>query len=279
MNKRDLEKIETLRRRLKKYRKVLIAYSGGADSTFLLKEALETIGRENVLAVTRRSALLPTREFEEAAGTARALGADHRFTESRILRNKDFTRNTPERCYYCKKELFSKLSKIACAEGYFHILDGTNCDDAKDIRCGNVAAKERGVKQPLLSARIDKRLVREASRKMGLVTWGKRSFSCLISRLPYYCKIDLKELDRIDKAELFLYNKGFKVARVRSHGSLARIEVKYDEIKRAAAGKGLRQSIAAGLKSLGYAFVTVDLEGYRPGSMDKTGRKPRRRRC
>lgn len=247
---------------------VLVAFSGGVDSTFLLKVAVDTLGAENVLAVTARSSTYPASELKEARRTAKAFGVLHKEVDSEELDIEEFAENPPDRCYHCKKELFGKLVEIAQREGYSAVVDGTNADDAFDHRPGRKAARELQVRSPLLESGLTKDDIRSLSKEMGLNTWDKGSFACLASRFPYGDRITEKKLEQVGLAEDVLREAGFRQFRVRHHGAVARIEVAPDEISRLHDARFAGQIVSA-LKELGYKYVTLDLEGYRTGSMNE----------
>ena len=259
-----MKKIETLKKILKSLGRVVIAYSGGGDSVFLLKLAVETLGKDNVIAVTARSQTYPDSEYREAASLARSMGARHITIRTNELDLKEFKSNPVNRCYYCKKELFSKIKKIGDRYGIEHILDGTNMDDLKDIRHGTKAAKELGVKRPLLEAKITKSDISRFSKKMKLPTWNKPSGACLASRFPFNDPITKDGLERVGKAENFIRKLGFTHIRVRIHDSIARIEIPEEELR---LGLKFKDLIIKKLKKLGFIYVALDLEGYRTGSM------------
>ncbi|HHW02411.1 MAG TPA: ATP-dependent sacrificial sulfur transferase LarE [Thermoanaerobacterales bacterium] len=265
----DLEqKLEQLKSVVKELAGVLVAFSGGVDSTFLLKVCLDVLGKDRVLAVTARSATYPERELNDAVKLADMLGARHIIIESEELDIPGFSDNPPERCYYCKRELFGKLTAIAREEKLSYVVDGSNFDDTGDFRPGMRAVKELGVRSPLKEAGITKDEIRTLSRRMGLPTWDKPSFACLSSRFPYGEKITRKKLDRVARAEEVLRDMGFSQYRVRSHGDIARIEVKPEEMARFFE-RGLREHVATMLKEAGFSYVTLDLLGYRTGSMNE----------
>ena len=264
------EKLNALRGKIAEAGSVLVAFSGGVDSSFLLKVARDTLdGEGSVLAVTARSSTYPQRELEEAARIARMIGAPHRIIDSEELEIEGFADNPPDRCYFCKGELFGKLSVIAGEEGYAAVLDGANADDLQDYRPGSKAAREKNARSLLQEVGMTKAEIRELSREMGLPTWNKPSFACLASRFPFGEKITAPKLSRIDKAENFLRRIGFEQVRVRSHGDIARIELKSDDIPVAAAA-AVAGRIHRELFALGFKFVTLDLAGYRTGSMNAT---------
>ena len=259
-----MRKLEKLRSLLLKLKRVVVAYSGGLDSAFLLKAAVDTLGKDNVLAVTARSETYPLSEYEEAKIMAKRFGAKHLTINTKELSLENFRSNPVNRCYYCKKELFKKLNGIKKRYGMKYIVDGTNLDDLKDIRHGSKAAAEEGVKRPLLEAGITKDDIRNFSKKLQLPTWDKPSFACLASRIPFGNRITIEALERIDKAEEIMRRIGFRQVRVRCHNTIARIELPRNDLK---LGLKLKDSIANQLKRLGFIYITLDLEGYRTGSM------------
>lgn len=266
---KEMEKLEKLEDIIRNLGSVLIAFSGGVDSTFLLKVCLDVLGKDKVLAVTARSSTYPARELEEAKALALKLGARHEIIESEELAVPGFSENPPERCYYCKKELFGKLVRMARERGFNFVVDGSNADDTGDFRPGMKAKDELGVVSPLKEAGLTKAEIRNFSREMGLPTWDKPSFACLASRFPYGEKITAEKLDRVGKAEELLDALGFTQYRVRSHGDLARIEVLPDEIDKFF-DSSLREKVTKEFKKLGFVYVSLDLTGYRTGSMNES---------
>jgi uncharacterized protein len=248
--------------------KVLVAYSGGVDSTLLLKVAADTVGRDRVVAVTALSPLYPERELAGAKEVARGIGVRHILIESNELEIDGFSQNPPDRCYYCKKELFEKLSNLAKEEGIQFVIEGSTLDDEKDHRPGKKAIQELGIRSPLKEARFTKADVREVSKDLNLSTWDKPSFACLASRFPYGEEITENALERVDQAEEFLFGLGFKQVRVRHYQSLARIEIYPEEMGRFLEGS-MRERVVRRLKEIGYKYVTLDLQGFRSGSMNE----------
>ena len=259
-----MDKLKKLQIILRNLKSVVIAYSGGLDSTFLLKMAIDTLGRDSVIAVTARSETYPVSEYRESVQLAKRMKARQMTIHTSELAIRGFRANPVNRCYYCKRELFSLLEAIRKKRGMGCVLDGTNLDDLKDVRHGRKAAKELGVKSPLLEAGITKDEIRKFSKRLGLATWEKPSFACLASRLPFGHAITTKDLGTIEKAEEFLRGLGFKQVRVRLHKDIARLEFSAYDIAKAVRMKDV---IVRKLKGLGQVYVTLDLAGYRTGSM------------
>jgi uncharacterized protein len=262
------EKLDRLKNLLRTMERVMVAFSGGVDSSLLLKVAKDTLGEAHVVAVTARSPLYPERELAGAKEAAKAIGVRHLLIESNEMEIDGFSKNPPDRCYYCKRELFGKLVDIAGKEGFPFVLEGSTLDDDQDHRPGRRAVQELGIRSPLREALCTKSDVRELSRALGLTTWDKPSFACLASRFPYGEEITDEALRMIDEAERFLLSLGFKQVRVRHYLSLARIEVYREEMGRLMEN-AVRERVTKRLKEIGYKYVTLDLQGFRSGSMNE----------
>jgi uncharacterized protein len=275
MNKAETEKIpkatflkyEKLKNILQEMGGVLVAFSGGVDSTFLLKTAHEVLGK-NVLAVIASSETYPQREKEEALRLAQKFNIRYKIIETKELENSDFANNPPQRCYFCKKELFSKLKDIAEAEGIPYILDGSNYEDTADFRPGTKAAEELGIRSPLKEVHMGKSEIRQLSKRSSLPTWNKPSLACLSSRFPYYTKINTKNLKQVAQAEECLRKLGFTQVRVRHHGQIARIEIESSEFLKITEKK-VREAVIKDFKKFGYIYIALDLAGFRSGSMNE----------
>jgi len=261
------KKYHKLKGILESLQSAVIAFSGGVDSTFLLRAAKEML-KANIITVTFRSEIIPQSEIEDAKSLASELGVKHIIIDSDILHHKPFLSNDNQRCYYCKKFIFSELSDIAKKNNLKYIIEGSNADDAHDYRPGRKVLNEMNILSPLAQAGLTKEEIRKLSRKMGLPTWNKLALACLATRIPYGTPITKDKIRRISICEQFLHELGFKQVRVRDHQTIARIEIPQSDIKKLVKTKN-SSAITARFKDQGFKYVCADIEGYRTGSMNE----------
>ena len=261
------QKFAALQELFRELAPVAIAFSGGVDSTFLLKVAHDTVA-DRAVALTADSPVYPRSEIEEAADLARRIGARQIVIEMSQLEYPEFSSNPPERCYHCRRMLYGRLLEEAKQQGCRALVDGANADDAGDYRPGMRAAAEAGVRSPLLELGITKEMIRGMSKNLGLPTADKPSYACLASRIPYGTAISGSNLAMVEKAEEFLHTVGFRQVRVRWHGSVARIEAPASQIEEICK-PGVRARIVAELRKIGFRYVALDMQGYRTGSMNE----------
>lgn len=269
------QKLEKMKEILRSLKRVAVAFSAGVDSTFVLKVAVDTLGSTNVVAVTGRSDSLAEGEFEASVDLARSMGAEHVVLETREMDDPHYASNPENRCYYCKSELYTRLEAFIAERGFAAVVNGVNADDLHDWRPGIQAASEHTVRQPCAEAGLTKKDIRVLSERFGLPTFEKPASPCLSSRIQYGETITPEKLKRIERSEALLHALGFRECRVRHHDNLARIELPAAEIQRACEPE-IRARIESGLREFGYNYVTIDLRGFRSGSMNEViafGRK------
>jgi uncharacterized protein len=264
-------KYQKLQKRLKELKSVVIGFSGGIDSTLLLKMSLDTLGAENVWAVTGDSESLLPEELSECEEMAAGFGLDSSHfikIKTEELQDENYRQNPSNRCFFCKKELFTKLQEIAEQVGADYVLDGSNSDDLDDWRPGRQAAAELNVASPLAESGFTKEDIRNTAKELGLPNWEKPALACLASRIPYGSEVTVEKLNQVADAERFLKSLGFTQLRVRHHDKMARIELIPDEIYEIF-DNDLIKTVTERLKQIGFTYVTIDLEGYRSGSMNE----------
>jgi uncharacterized protein len=260
------DKLQRLEEVIRPLGRVLVAYSGGVDSSLLLKVAVDVLGKENVEAVIASSATYPSKEKADAVGFCESIGARYSVIETDEMEDVRFIENTPQRCYICKSHLYDEILKIARQKGSSAVVEGSNVDDLRDYRPGRKAIEEKGIMSPLKEAGLTKAEIRALSLELGLPTHSKPAKACLASRIPYHTRIEREALSRIEQGEAFLETLGFGQVRIRCHGEVARIEVEPGELEKLFQK---REAIVEGLSKLGFKYVTADLKGYRTGSLNE----------
>ena len=261
------DKLSKLKEIVSKLESVVVAFSGGVDSTLVAKVCYDTL-RDNSMAVTARSETYPDFEFKESQKLAREIGIKHLVVDTSELAIEGFANNPPERCYFCKTELFGKLKEIAKEHGFLNVADGANLDDTQEFRPGLKASKELNVRSPLKEAGLKKEDIRKVSKLLNLPNWNKPAYACLSSRFPYGQSITEEKISMVSEAETYLRGLGLIQFRVRHHETIARIEILPDDIH-ILTNSPAREELTAKFKKIGFTYVTLDLEGYRSGSMNE----------
>ena len=259
-------KYERLKEIVKELGDALVAYSGGVDSTLLLRTCVDVLGPERVLAFIAASETYPEREVETACGMAKSFGVEYEVVRTREMEDADFLANTKDRCYHCKLHLFDDALQMAQRRGFTNVIEGSNVDDQGDYRPGRRAIAEKKIRSPLLEAGLTKKEIRALSKELGLPTFNKPSLACLASRIPYGTKINERILRMVERSEEFLTSLGIGQVRVRYHGGMARVEVEEDDFDTVLEH---RDEIVDALRDFGFIYVTLDLRGYRTGSMNE----------
>ena len=262
------DKLSKLKKIVSKLGSVVVAFSGGVDSTLVAKVCYDTL-KDNSMAVTARSETYPDFEFKESQKLAREIGIKHMVVDTSELAIEGFANNPPERCYFCKTELFGKLKEIAKEHGFLNVADGANLDDTQEFRPGLKASKELNVRSPLKEAGLKKEDIRKVSKLLNLPNWNKPAYACLSSRFPYGQSITEEKISMVSEAEKYLRDLGLIQFRVRHHETIARIEILPKDIH-ILTNSPAREELTAKFKKIGFTYITLDLEGYRSGSMNET---------